>query len=62
MRFLARPSVDGALRLAVALCAPGDGVVPESVLLANCALLAWGSGHVRGANTVAGLLIAPDCK
>ena len=59
--FQARPSVDGALCLAVALCAPGDGIVPESVLLANGALLARGSGHVRGANTVAGLFIAPCC-
>ena len=59
--FIARhASVDGALRLAIALCAPSDGIVPESVLLANGALLARGSGHVRGANTVAGLLIAPD--
>ena len=54
--------VDGPLSLAVALCASGDGILSEGVLLAHRALVALRPRHVRRADAVAGLLVAPVCK
>ena len=50
---------DGALDLARALLAAGDGVIAEGVLLAPRALVALVARHVRRTDAVAGLLVAP---